>query len=182
MFDMYLGIFVLVYIILGATEFLVFNEEMLLALCFFSFIFFAFNTLSDSVAESFTSRAAKFESDLLVSYESTKTQFVAQFDFYFSRRQFLTTFKSLFSFLLLFLNYSKSSISLSFSLFFSDLASSKLIELSTVNTALVSAFHKNTVSFMIYPLIFQTAKITPSLISPSVVKNDISLNLKHFSY
>ena len=72
MFDIIFIAFLLIFSLLCFVEFIVFNEEVLLALCFFSFIFFSFNTLSDSVAESFESRALKFENDLLVSFDITK--------------------------------------------------------------------------------------------------------------
>jgi len=57
--------FIVFYAVLCSVEFIVFNEEVLLALCFFSFIFFCFNLLSDSTAENLNSRANKFEAEFL---------------------------------------------------------------------------------------------------------------------
>ena len=52
------------------TEIIVFNEEVLLALCFVFFVFCAYSYLSDTVSEAFESRAAKFESDILAAFQS----------------------------------------------------------------------------------------------------------------
>ena len=79
MFDIVFIGFLLFFSLLCFVEFIVFNEEILLALCFFSFIFFSFNTLSVSVFESFESRAAKFESDLLLSFVANKQVFSTTF-------------------------------------------------------------------------------------------------------
>ena len=68
MFDIFFIASLFLFSILCFLEFIVFNEEILLALCFFSFIFFSFNTLGDSIFDTFQSRAAKFEADLLLSF------------------------------------------------------------------------------------------------------------------
>jgi len=57
----------------GFTELLVFNEEVLLTLCFIAFIFFAFSYSNVAVADIFQDRVAKFESDLLSTFQSRHT-------------------------------------------------------------------------------------------------------------
>ena len=66
MFSIVLSVLIL---IAGFTEILVFNEEILLALCFVSFVFCAFCFLSDTVFSIFAERSAKIESDLAVAYQ-----------------------------------------------------------------------------------------------------------------
>ena len=96
-------------------DIIVFNEEILLALCFLSFLFYCFNTLSGSVADSFESRASKFESDLLVTFGSSKTILISDFNTNFQMQNFISKFSilmvSLSSFLLVcvdFLQYKSS--------------------------------------------------------------------------
>jgi hypothetical protein len=74
--------------LLSFFDFIIFNEEILLTLCFLSFLFYCFNTLSESVFSSFESRAAKFEEDLLLSFGVSKTAFISDFNAY-SRLQYV---------------------------------------------------------------------------------------------
>lgn len=62
-----LAIFIL---IAGFIELIVFNEEVLLALCFISFVFFAYSYLGDTIFAIFDDRAKKFEGDILVAFDS----------------------------------------------------------------------------------------------------------------
>lgn len=57
-------------LIAGFLEVIVFNEEVLLALCFVSFVFFAYSYLNETVFAIFDDRAKKFESDILIAFES----------------------------------------------------------------------------------------------------------------
>jgi hypothetical protein len=77
-FNIILAIFFLC--LFSLFDIIIFNEEILLALCFLAFLFFCFNTLSDSVFSSFESRAAKFEEDLLFSFSNSKTSLIEDFD------------------------------------------------------------------------------------------------------
>ena len=60
-------------------EIIIFNEEILLTLCFMSFLFYCFNNLSESVAASFESRAAKFEDELLTTFNNSKNILITEF-------------------------------------------------------------------------------------------------------
>ena len=71
------GIFL--FCLLSFVDFIVFNEEILLTLCFLSFIFFCFNTLSESIASSFEARALKFEEDLLINFNNSKDLLISDF-------------------------------------------------------------------------------------------------------
>jgi hypothetical protein len=63
----FLAVFLLVA---GFIEFIVFNEEVLLALCFLAFVFFSNKHLGDSVFSTFDQRAIKFESDIISVFDS----------------------------------------------------------------------------------------------------------------
>tara|TARA_B110000046_G_scaffold171804_1_gene193006 strand:- start:12498 stop:13088 length:591 start_codon:yes stop_codon:yes gene_type:complete len=78
---LHLFILAVLIIILGFLELLVFDEEVLLALCFVCFIFFAYSSLNLSVSEFFEERSAKFESDLILAFDdkfSYKSQLSAK--------------------------------------------------------------------------------------------------------
>lgn len=51
--------------IFSFTEFLVFNEEVLLALCFICFIFFVYSISNESISDDFNLQTIKLVSDLL---------------------------------------------------------------------------------------------------------------------
>jgi hypothetical protein len=90
--------------ILSFFDFIVFNEEILLALCFLSFLFYCFNTLSESVFSSFESRALKFEQDLLLSFNVSKLSLITEFNSYLKLRSFIVQFIILMASLLKFLD------------------------------------------------------------------------------
>jgi hypothetical protein len=144
---------------------LIFNEEVLLALCFFSFIFFSFNSLGDTVVDIFKSRAVKFESDLLLSFNLTKQSFVKLFDSYFVSRGFSSKFKILSITISNYLSLSAKYSSFKFTQLFHSISVAKLSELVAFESKLVSAFQKKGIALLLYPLIFQTAKTNISLLS-----------------
>lgn len=61
-------------VIFSFLEIIVFDEEVLLALCFVSFIFFAYSYLNLSIYELFEDRSNKFETDLLIAFEGKYSQ------------------------------------------------------------------------------------------------------------
>jgi hypothetical protein len=68
MFDLFFVGFLFILSLFCAFEIIIFNEEILLLICFFSFIFVCFNSFSESVFDMFADRASKFEIDLLDSF------------------------------------------------------------------------------------------------------------------
>jgi hypothetical protein len=64
--------FALIFLILVAsfTEIIVFNDEVLLSLCFIAFVFFAYSSLNKTFFDIFEDRANKFESDLLLAFKA----------------------------------------------------------------------------------------------------------------
>jgi len=165
MFDIFFIISLFLFSALCFVEFLVFNEETLLALCFFSFIFFSFNSLGDSVVDTFQSRALKFESDLLLSFNLTKQSLIKSFDSYFFSRGFSSKFKVLSvlinSYLELLIKFSSFKLT---KLFYVT-CFLKLQELSAFEKKLFVSFQNKSISLLLYPLIFQTVKTNISLLS-----------------
>jgi hypothetical protein len=72
MIEISVGITILLLCLLSFFDLIIFNEEILLTLCFLSFLFYCFNSLSDSIASMFEARAAKFEDDLLTRFSGSK--------------------------------------------------------------------------------------------------------------
>jgi hypothetical protein len=141
--------------LLSFFDFIIFNEEILLTLCFLSFLFYCFNTLSESVFSSFESRAAKFEEDLLLSFGVSKTAFISDFNAYSRLQyvidQFIILMHSILHFLsqsLLFLEYKSAWVC--------HLAClSKLNELLVINKNFINSFQKLCVVQLLYSLILK---------------------------
>jgi len=184
MFDISFVIFLFFFSALCLTEFIVFNEEILLALCFFCFVFFCFNTLSDSVYDSFNSRALKFESDLLSSYSNRRISLLEKFSNALKFRAFNFKFTLLFSSFRAYLLQAKSFSSNQMLLSFGLTASTYLSDLISVESKLFDSFQKNCIELLLYPLIFEnigSSLFQVSNFATSSFSNQTSL-LKGFSY
>lgn len=154
MLDISFILFLFIFSILCFIEFIVFNEEILLALCFFSFIFFSFNTLSTTVLESFEDRASKFESELLFSFGVNCESFSQNFTNIYSMKSFNHKFKILITSITTSLSHSKNYVAFltAESLMLNVLA--KLNELVIIDTKLLDLFQKNCMATLLYPQIF----------------------------
>ena len=95
--------------LLSFFEIIVFNEEILLTLCFLCFLFYVFNTLSDSIFSSFEQRASKFEDDLLSSFTVSKSALISDFSSYIKLRMYMDQITIL---MLSLLNFLSKSITL----------------------------------------------------------------------
>jgi hypothetical protein len=117
-----------------------------------------FNNVGASIFENLTSRAVKFESDLLQSFSSEKINIQQNFNNFLLSLNFTTKFSILFSLLSSFLSsYSKDlSFKLENSLFSHSI--SQLTIMSLTEKKLVSFLQKKSVAILLYPLIFKTSK------------------------
>jgi len=175
MFDIFFIVSLFFFCIFCFFELIVFNEEILLALCFFSFIFFSFNSLGDSIFETFQSRSAKFEEDLLVSFSSTKNNLESKFSSFILSRNFVSKIQILSICVDNFLSVLTRYYSFKwFSLFFSSCVA-KLSELSSFENKLIQSYQEASISLLLYPLIFQSSKNSVALIA-SVTKTKVSTN------
>lgn len=169
MFDIFFIVFILSFSLLCFLEIIVFNEEILLALCFFSFIFFCLNTLSDSVFESFDSRAKKFESDLMMSFSSLKNLTSQNFTTFSKKIGLLESTKITYMTTKVFLENSKQNVKAETAITFTNICFSNLNELLLFNDKLLTGFKKYCVTNLLYPLIFQATK--PGALLSFVSKN-----------
>jgi len=176
MFDVFFIVSFFFFSILCFFEIVVFNEEILLALCFFSFIFFSFNSMGDSIFDTFQSRAAKFEEDLLISFSSSKTGLVSKFSDLLLSRGFFTKFKILQLCVTNYLTvFSRFFMHKWFALFLAS-SQAKLAELSAFENKLIAIFQEKSVSLLLYPLIFQSVKSSVALLtSAGAKKTQISI-------
>merc|ERR1712086_285462 len=97
MLDLVFIISALLFSLLCLIEVIVFDEEILLAMCFFCFVFFMFNSVGNSVFNTLSSRATKFEVDLLVSFGLKKNGIEAHFQNFILSRSFSSKFGVLFT-------------------------------------------------------------------------------------
>jgi hypothetical protein len=164
-FDIYFIVSLIIFSVLCFFELIVFNEEILLALCFFSFIFFSFNTLGDSVFDTFQSRAEKFEAELLISFEAFEENLNTKFNSFTTSQDFVSKHKALSHCVT---NCSKILISYySYNGFIVNYTTSvtKLMELTAFESKLKTDFHEKCVSLLLYPLIFQTPMKNTALLA-----------------
>jgi hypothetical protein len=166
------------FCLLSFFDFIVFNEEILLALCFLSFLFYCFNTLSDSVFNSFEDRASKFESDLLISYSSQKNMLINNFQNFFMLRGFSSKFKILLTTVAFyFKQVSSYAIHKSSSSIFA-FSSSKLTELALTDQKLITTFQKNCIITLLYPLILNTTKTNSIRLVSSLISSKLKSQRK----
>jgi hypothetical protein len=109
MVELHILVSIFLLCILSFFDFIIYNEEILLALCFLSFLFYCFNTLSESIFSSFESRASKFEQDLLLSFKITKSALMDSFGAHSKLRSFTDQFTLL---MLSILNYLSKSFTI----------------------------------------------------------------------
>jgi len=156
-------------------ELFIFNEEVLLALCFFCFIFFSFNSLGNSVTDIFQSRAAKFEADLLISFNTTKETTCKLFLNFFTSRGFGLKFTVLLIMINNFLRFFQKYSSFTYARSFYLVSLAKLNDLFSFENKITAIFQKKSISLLLYPLIFQSAK--PNLLISADLKRNTSVSL-----
>jgi len=177
MFDIFFIFSLLIFSLLCFFEFFIFNEEVLLALCFFCFIFFSFNSLGGTVSDIFQSRAAKFEADLLSSFNVVMRSTTDLFKSYSTSRTFgvkiMVLSVMISNYFSVFVDF--SSFNLSRLLYTTSL--SKLSEVIAFETKLLATLQKRSVSFILYPLIFQSVS-TGSFFLPSKSSSNSTVTFK----
>jgi hypothetical protein len=160
MFDMFFIAGIFLYILLCAFEFVVFNEEILLTVCFLSFVFFSFNTMSDTVLDIFNSRGAKFEADLLVSFQLATQSLSVDFDNFFKFRCFFSKFKILLSSILFYLANFKNYSFIEISATIYNIGIDKISSFFLLQNEIFGNFQNTCIFKLLYPLIYETIDIT----------------------
>jgi len=106
MIELHIILSIFLLSLLSFFDFIIFNEEILLTLCFLSFLFYCFNTLSESIFSSFESRASKFEEDLLLSFSVSKATLINDFNTHLKLQSFIDQFNILMHSIMYFLSQS----------------------------------------------------------------------------
>jgi hypothetical protein len=152
--------FVLALLILLASffEFIVFNDEVLLTLCFVSFVFFAYSTLNKTFFDLFEDRANKFEADLLLA-------FMARFEASTIHSQDILFVKGLFVkqeiFELLTDKQVHTTLETSNKMFSTDAANflnTKLVEVFAQEQKIFALVQESCIQTVLYPIIFSLGK------------------------
>ncbi len=155
MFEINMVIMLFLFCLLSFFDFIVFNEEVLLALCFLSFLFYCFNTLSESIFLTFEQRASKFEDDLLFNFTNSKNLLSSDFATNLKLQNFLTKFSILMVCLIHFLNSCFSVLNFKTSWICFQSIVGKLNELTKINRNFVSFFQKDCIVQLLYSLILK---------------------------
>ena len=144
----------IIILIAGFFEFIVFNEEVLLALCFISFVFFAYSYLGETIFSIFDDRAKKFESDILVVFGAkhiTITSYASDLllsKMIFSRLSLFEAFTRQYNvFVFEGMKGSRNSMLLSATI-------SKFNEIVLTERKLKTALQKTNIQSAVYPFIF----------------------------
>lgn len=182
MFSVYFLAIVIFYVIVCFSEIVVFNEEILLALCFFSFIFFSYNSFADSFVSTIESRSIKIESDFLASFSLKKKQLQISFDNSLNSRSFQSKLQFLMIATLNSITMTNNLAFLNLSTTIQTVTKSKFLELSTINAKLISSFQKSSINQILYPFVFKTTSSSlSSFFSKKSLKPTISKNLKQLT-
>jgi len=182
MFDIFFIVSLFLFSVMCFFELIVFNEEILLALCFFSFIFFSFNSMGDSIFDTFQSRASKFEEDLLISFNSSKESLGSKFLGFISSRGFVSKFKILSICVTNYLTVFTRFYSYKWFALFLSTSLAKLAELSVFESKLVATFQEKSVSLLLYPLIFQSSKSSVALLTSAATQKVASNSVKKITF
>lgn len=176
MFDLYFIITILIFALLCFLEFIVFNEEILLTICFLSFVFYCFNALSNTIVEAFDSRNSKFEFELLTSFQLTKQSINDNFTSFSKFRRFFPKFELLLISILAFISFFKNFFTKQIVITITNVLLVKLNELVLIQNRLTTNFQNNFILNLLYPLVLKTIEYDFLLNSTKSVK--ISSNSK----
>jgi len=155
MVDITIIVSIFLFCLLSFVDFIVFNEEILLTLCFLSFIFFCFNSLSDSIFDIFESRASKFEEDLLYTCNASKNLLISDFNANLVFRSFICKFSILMASLVNYLSICKDFLEYKSSWIYHLACVAKLNELSVSSKNFIASFQKACVTQLLYSLILK---------------------------
>ena len=152
MFQISYVIFLVFFCLACFFEFIVFNEEVLLTLCFLFFIFFVFNTTGNSIFNSFKDRGSKIEFDLFLGFISLRKNHYLNFFTKTKVGSLVLNFNIIEDLCTIF--FFEHSVFHKFSILktFSDYAKNSLLTLYRSQQAITLAGHKKSVSILLYPI------------------------------
>lgn len=172
MFNFYVIFLGFLILIASFLELLVFNEEVLLTLCFLSFIFFIYTSLGESISSNFSEQARKYENGLLSAFNDKfvilKDQVLTLYPLTNISNNFL-----FFEYILItFVQKRKNSIERSLSISSSSLILNKFAEISNIEQKIIVGVQNKILKDLLYPLIFSSFKAKPIALFSAVKKSE----------
>lgn len=134
--------------------------------------------MGDSIFDTFQQRAAKFEEDLLVSFNETKKTLTTKFSNFLKVRGFVSKFQILSACVVNYLTVLKSYNSYNWFATLYVSATTKLSEVLAFENKLLASFQEKSVFLLMYPLIFQTSKNSLSILANATPKQVLTSSPK----
>ena len=134
--------------------------------------------MGDSIFDTFQQRAAKFEEDLLVSFNETKKTLTTKFSNFLKVRGFVSKFQILSACIVNYLTVLKSYNSYNWFATLYVSATTKLSEVLAFENKLLASFQEKSVFLLMYPLIFQTSKNSLSILANATPKQVLTSSPK----
>jgi len=166
--ELYIIVSIVSLSLLSFLDIIVYNEEILLTVCFFCFLFYCFNSLSKSVESSFEARAAKFEQDLLSSYGLLQSTLVTDFNLFSKTQRFIDQYTITFSCFNFFLSSCFTYIQKKPMWSYHQACMLKLNELTLISKHHISEVQKMSVIHLVYSLIINNTTVKSINIGVSV--------------
>jgi hypothetical protein len=171
MFNFYIILLGFIILVASFLELLVFNEEILLTLCFLSFIFFVYTSLGDSISSNFSEQARKYENGLLIAFNEKFSLLKDQIRSLNTLINISTPF-ILFEYLFtIFIQKRKNFTEKSINISTTSLILNKLNEIYSVEQKAITSAHNNILQNLIYPLLFSSFKTKPVTLFETVKKS-----------
>ncbi len=182
MFDLYFICFLFIFSLSCFFDIIVFNEEVLLTLCFLSFIFFIFNNLGATVSDTFLSRAAQHEKDLITSFKNKHNVILLSFNASLISKNSFVKFSFLEAFLSFFLTTFSNSLKSIFLIFIKNIANSGLLELAVSERRFIETTQQSCANTFLYPLIFlqRPQALREFYKNFSTLKNKKGFDINHY--
>jgi hypothetical protein len=181
MIELHLIVSIFLLVILSFCDFIVYNEEVLLTVCFLAFLFYCFNTLSESVYSSFESRAAKIEQDLLLTFSSTKASLVSEFQTNLKLVSFFSQINCLLFGLLNFLSVCLTFVDFKHTVVYYQACTAMFNELVLFSANLVQFLRESLVVQLLYSLVLNKTTNDLTFLAISGITNNKFSELKHLS-
>lgn len=134
--------------------------------------------MGDSIFDTFQQRAAKFEEDLLVSFNETKKTLTTKFSNFLKVRGFVSKFQILSACVVNYLTVLKSYNSYNWFATLYVSATTKLSEVLAFENKLLASFQEKSVFLLMYPLVFQTSKNSLSILANATPKQVLTSSPK----
>jgi hypothetical protein len=160
----------LLILISSFLEIIVFNEEVLLALCFIAFVFFAYTYLNNTFFAIFEDHANKIETDLLLAFKTKFDVSVVYFQELLFVKGFSKNLEVLEALTEKYINNIVVALNIKLLADSSTILAVKLNEIFVFEQKIFILAQKNCIQAILYPVIFLLGKNYGPLLS-SIVRS-----------